>query len=136
MCVATRKLGRQTRSKYRLVGRLVDAWELDTFYNRLLSFLSQDYRLYCLNINGKHILFNLLIVALPLSLLSFLLLFSTGTFHLPMWQRDADAEHRECHIDGAVRFDFRVIRHSSHQMPLMLPPAAQFEKQVGEVMMT
>jgi thiosulfate/3-mercaptopyruvate sulfurtransferase len=50
-----------------------------------------------------------------------------------MWQRDADAEYQECHIDGALRFDFRVIRDTSHQMPLMLPPAAQFEKQVGEL---
>ena len=76
----------------------------------------------------------------PLSHCSHFFLFSncfslTGTFHQPMWQRDADAEYQECHIDGALRFDFRVIRDTSHQMPLMLPPAAQFEKQVGEVMM-
>ena len=56
-----------------------------------------------------------------------------GTFHLPMWKRDADAEYRERHIDGAVRFDYRIIRDTSHAMPLMLPPAEQFERQVGEV---
>ena len=53
-----------------------------------------------------------------------------------MWERDADAEYRERHIDGAVRFDFRIIRDTSHTMPLMLPSAEQFERQVGEVIIT
>jgi thiosulfate/3-mercaptopyruvate sulfurtransferase len=52
---------------------------------------------------------------------------------MPIWGRDADAEYEACHIDGAVRFDFRVIRNTSHPMPLMLPSAKQFEKQVGEL---
>ena len=52
---------------------------------------------------------------------------------MPIWQRDSDAEYRECHIDGAVRFDFRKVRDKTHAMPLMLPSAEQFEKQVGEV---
>ena len=56
-----------------------------------------------------------------------------GTFHQPKWKRDADAEYTECHIDGAVRFDFRIIRDKSNPMPLMLPSAQQFENQVGEV---
>lgn len=50
-----------------------------------------------------------------------------------MWKRDADAEYREKHIDGAIRFDFRKIRDLDNPMPVMLPPVEQFEKQVGEV---
>ena len=52
-----------------------------------------------------------------------------------MWKRDADAEYREKHIDGAIRFDFRKIRDQDNPMPVMLPPVGQFEKQVGEVCM-
>ena len=50
-----------------------------------------------------------------------------------MWKRDADAEYREKHIEGAVRFDFRKIRDTNHSIPLMLPTAEIFEEKVREV---
>ena len=50
-----------------------------------------------------------------------------------MWKRDADAEYREKHIEGALRFDFSKIRDTSHPMPLMLPKAEIFEEKVREV---
>ena len=56
-----------------------------------------------------------------------------GTFHLPQWKRDAHQEYLEQHIEGAVRFDLAEVRDKSNPLPHMLPPASQFEEQVGKV---
>ena len=56
-----------------------------------------------------------------------------GTFHLPQWKRDAHQEYLKQHIEGAVRFDLAEVCDKSNPLPHMLPPASQFEEQVGKV---
>ena len=56
-----------------------------------------------------------------------------GTFHLPQWKRDAHQEYLEQHIEGAVRFNLAEVCDKSNPLPHMLPPATQFEEQVGKV---
>ena len=58
-----------------------------------------------------------------------------GTFHLPHLKRDANREYLDQHIDGALRFDLLEVRDKSNPLPLMLPPAGQFEEQVGKVLL-
>lgn len=50
-----------------------------------------------------------------------------------MWKRDADQEYLQQHIEGAGRFDIRVVADKSSPLPLMLPSAEQFAEQVGKV---
>lgn len=57
----------------------------------------------------------------------------SGTYNQPKWNRDAEAEYRQTHIDGAVRFDIEKICDVTNPIPLMLPSVEQFEKDVGEV---
>lgn len=59
--------------------------------------------------------------------------FPSGTWHVPMWKRNAAQEYLDGHIPGAVRFDIAVVSDKSAQLFNMLPPAEQFAKQVGEV---
>ena len=60
-------------------------------------------------------------------------MFDSGTWHVPIWNRDAQQEYLDGHIAGAVRFDIAVVADKEKAQPLMLPPAEQFAKQVGEV---
>lgn len=57
----------------------------------------------------------------------------SGTYNQPKWNRDAEAEYRQAHIDGAVRFNIEKICDVTNPIPLMLPSVEQFEKDVGEV---
>ena len=57
----------------------------------------------------------------------------SGTYNQPKWNRDAEAEFRQTHIDGAVRFNIEKICDVTNPIPLMLPSVEQFEKDVGEV---
>lgn len=64
---------------------------------------------------------------------SFLVCVCLGTYNQPSWNRDAEEEYRQAHIDGAVRFNIEKICDVSNPIPHMLPSAQQFEKDVGEV---
>ncbi len=50
-----------------------------------------------------------------------------------MWKRDAQQEYMDGHIPGAVRFDIAVVADRESKLPLTLPSAEQYAKQVGEV---
>jgi len=54
-----------------------------------------------------------------------------GSYYLPTQNRDAAAEYLAGHIAGAVRFDMEAIADHSNPLPHMLPPAAQFGREVG-----
>lgn len=54
-----------------------------------------------------------------------------GSWHMPQQQRDARAEFVAEHLPGAVFFDIDAIADRTTTLPHMLPPAAQFAKQVG-----
>ena len=56
-----------------------------------------------------------------------------GTWHMPQLQRDPRREFEEVHIPGAVFFDIDGIADRSTSLPHMLPSAAQFASQVGEL---
>jgi thiosulfate/3-mercaptopyruvate sulfurtransferase len=56
-----------------------------------------------------------------------------GTWHMPQLQRDPRREFGEEHIPGAVFFDIDGIADRDTSLPHMLPSAAQFERQVGEL---
>jgi thiosulfate/3-mercaptopyruvate sulfurtransferase len=56
-----------------------------------------------------------------------------GTWHMPQLQRDPRREFEEAHIPGAVFFDIDGIADRSTSLPHMLPSAAQFASQVGEL---
>ena len=56
-----------------------------------------------------------------------------GTWHMPQLQRDPRREFEEAHIPGAVFFDIDRIADRSTPLPHMLPGAAQFGRQVGEL---
>jgi len=56
-----------------------------------------------------------------------------GSFYLPALKRDARAEFLAGHIPGAVLFDIDAIADHSTELPHMLPGAAQFSKEVGEL---
>ena len=57
-----------------------------------------------------------------------------GTFHPPLLKRNANLEYLDQHIEGALRFDLMEVRDKSNPLPFMLPPAGQFEEQVGKVL--
>ena len=54
-----------------------------------------------------------------------------GSYYLPAAKRDADAEYREAHIPGAIRFDIDVVKDKTSPLPHMLPEADEFAAAVG-----
>ena len=56
-----------------------------------------------------------------------------GTWHMPHLQRDPRREFEEAHIPGALFFDIDAIADRTTALPHMLPSAAQFARQVGEM---
>lgn len=54
-----------------------------------------------------------------------------GSWHMPQLKRDPRAEFVQAHIPGAVFFDIDEIADKSTALPHMLPPPAQFARQVG-----
>jgi thiosulfate/3-mercaptopyruvate sulfurtransferase len=56
-----------------------------------------------------------------------------GTWHMPQLERDPRREFEEAHIPGAAFFDVDAIADRTTSLPHMLPGAAQFARQVGEL---
>ncbi|KAF9208211.1 hypothetical protein BGZ59_010744 [Podila verticillata] len=57
-----------------------------------------------------------------------------GSWHMPAAKRDPIKEFREDgHIPGARYFDIESIKDKSSTLPHMMPSAAQFAQQVGEL---
>jgi thiosulfate/3-mercaptopyruvate sulfurtransferase len=56
-----------------------------------------------------------------------------GTWHMPHLERDPRREFEEAHIPGAAFFDVDAIADRTTSLPHMLPSAAQFARQVGEL---
>src|SRR5213593_1930122 len=56
-----------------------------------------------------------------------------GSWHMPHLERDPRREFEDGHIPGAVFFDIDGIADRSTLLPHMLPSAAQFARQVGEL---
>jgi thiosulfate/3-mercaptopyruvate sulfurtransferase len=56
-----------------------------------------------------------------------------GSWHMPHLERDPRREFEEGHIPGAAFFDIDGIADHSTSLPHMLPSAAQFARQVGEL---
>jgi thiosulfate/3-mercaptopyruvate sulfurtransferase len=56
-----------------------------------------------------------------------------GTWHMPHLERDPRREFEEAHIPGAAFFDVDAIADRTTSLPHMLPAAAQFARQVGEL---
>jgi thiosulfate/3-mercaptopyruvate sulfurtransferase len=56
-----------------------------------------------------------------------------GSFYLPALKRDARVEYLAAHIPGAVFFDIDAIADHSTNLPHMLPNAAQFSQDVGNL---
>lgn len=54
-----------------------------------------------------------------------------GSYYLSTMGRDAEAEFREGHIPGAIRFDIDAVRDESTDLPHMLPTAEVFAARVG-----
>lgn len=54
-----------------------------------------------------------------------------GSWYLPAVKRDPEAEYREAHIPGAVRFDIEAVKDGANPLPHMLPPEAEFAAAVG-----
>src|SRR5438034_3403618 len=56
-----------------------------------------------------------------------------GSWHMPHLERDPRREFEEGHIPGAAFFDIDAIADRSTSLPHMLPSAAQFARQVGDL---
>lgn len=56
-----------------------------------------------------------------------------GTYHMPMWNRDAHAEYRARHIPGAVFFDVDRVADTGSPLPHMLPSAEIFSAHVRDL---
>ncbi len=56
-----------------------------------------------------------------------------GTWHMPHLERDPRREFEEAHIPGAAFFDIDAIADRTTSLPHMLPSAAQFSRQAGEL---
>ncbi|KAI8910765.1 Rhodanese-like domain-containing protein [Entophlyctis helioformis] len=56
-----------------------------------------------------------------------------GSWHMPNVNRNALAEFNKQRIDGARFFDIDGVSDKSSHLPHMLPPPAQFTKQVGDL---
>jgi thiosulfate/3-mercaptopyruvate sulfurtransferase len=54
-----------------------------------------------------------------------------GSWYLPTMKRDPEAEYREGHIPGAIRFDIDTVKDPSSPLPHMLPDPERFSEQVG-----
>ena len=54
-----------------------------------------------------------------------------GSWWMPAQNRDANAEHVECRLPGAVRFDIDAVADTSSPLPHMLPNAEAFAAAVG-----
>jgi thiosulfate/3-mercaptopyruvate sulfurtransferase len=56
-----------------------------------------------------------------------------GSWYLPPQGRDPEAEYRQGHIPGAVRFDIDTVKDMTSSLPHMLPSAETFAKAAGEM---
>lgn len=56
-----------------------------------------------------------------------------GSYYLAAQKRDAEAEYREHHIPGAVRFDIDAVKDKANPLPHMLPDPASFAEAVGRM---
>jgi thiosulfate/3-mercaptopyruvate sulfurtransferase len=56
-----------------------------------------------------------------------------ATYFLPTMRRDAKAEYRAAHIQGAVFFDIDDIADADDPLPHMLPDAAKFSSRVRKL---
>lgn len=56
-----------------------------------------------------------------------------GTWHMPMWKRDSQAEYETQHIEGAVKFNVDAVADKSSDLPRALPPIEQFEDYIGKL---
>lgn len=56
-----------------------------------------------------------------------------GSWHLPTEKRDAEAEYRDRHIEGAVFFDHDKIADLTTGLPHSIPSAKVFASAVGEM---
>lgn len=54
-----------------------------------------------------------------------------ASWHLPDSDQNALADFRDAHIPGAMYFDIAEISDQDTDLPNMLPPASQFERQVS-----
>lgn len=54
-----------------------------------------------------------------------------GSYYLPAAHRDAEAEYRDCHIPGAIRFDIDAVKDHANPLPHMLPSPEAFAEAVG-----
>lgn len=54
------------------------------------------------------------------------IVFADGSFHLPTTGRDANAEYRDCRINGAIRFDIELIADRQAALPHTMPGPDQF----------
>ncbi|WP_420405065.1 3-mercaptopyruvate sulfurtransferase [Nisaea sp.] len=54
-----------------------------------------------------------------------------ASYHLPNVDRNADAEYREKHIPGAVRFDIDDVKDADNPLPHMVPDAETFAVKAG-----
>lgn len=54
-----------------------------------------------------------------------------GSYYLPAHKRDAEAEFREAHIPGALRFDIDAVKDRDSPLPHMLPEPEEFAAAVG-----
>lgn len=54
-----------------------------------------------------------------------------GTYHMPMFKRDARAEYEERHIPGAVFFDIDRVADTGNPLPHMLPSPERFAEAAG-----
>jgi thiosulfate/3-mercaptopyruvate sulfurtransferase len=56
-----------------------------------------------------------------------------GTYHMPMFKRDARAEYEERHIPGAVFFDIDRVADTGNPLPHMLPSPERFAEAAGKL---
>jgi len=56
-----------------------------------------------------------------------------GSWYMPADKRDVRAEFSTAHIQGAQFFDIDAISDQETDLPHMIPPVAQFERQVAEL---
>jgi thiosulfate/3-mercaptopyruvate sulfurtransferase len=56
-----------------------------------------------------------------------------GSWYLPTMNRDPEAEYRQAHIPGAVRFDIDTVKDRNSPLPHMLPQPDVFAAQVGAI---
>ena len=52
---------------------------------------------------------------------------------MAVWKRDAQAEHQESRIEGAVHFDLDQVADLTVPLPHTFPPQEVFAEKVGKV---